>query len=162
MKHTSILISTIFLFGFACSSQNDNSKSSGKSNTDTTLITKKINNNKMTNYFPFKINDDNGLFSIIAETESPELYPKYADFFEKNGYSGNGYCWEGHITQILEKLKPELLSHINFDPEAGAFFAYADTKENQIKIVELLSPIFADFTKLEEYVKKADHSRIDD
>lgn len=116
----------------------------------------------MTNYYPFKISDTNGQFAIIVETESPELYPKYADFFEKYEYSGNGYCWEGHITQILEELNPELLLHINFDPEAGAFFAYTDTKENQIKIVELLSPIFADFTKLEEYVTKADRSRIDD
>lgn len=116
----------------------------------------------MTNYFPFKIRDNSGHLIIIAETESPELYPKYADFFEKYEYSGNGYCWEGHITQILEKLNPELLQHIDFDPEAGAFYAYTDTKENQIKIVELLSPIFADFAKLEAYVKNADRSRIDD
>ncbi|MBK7691910.1 MAG: hypothetical protein IPJ31_12630 [Bacteroidetes bacterium] len=96
------------------------------------------------------------------EIESPQLFPKYATFFEKYQYSGNGYCWEGHIKQILETLKPELLQHIRFDPEAGAFFATADTKENQILFVTLLSPIFSDLKKLEEYVKKADHSRIDD
>ena len=117
---------------------------------------------KMTNQFPFKISDNSGQFTITAETESPELYPKYAEFFEKFGYSGNGYCWEGHVTQILEKINPQLLKHIDFDPEAGAFFAHADTKENQLKFIELLNPIFADLKKLEEYVKKADHSRIDD
>jgi hypothetical protein len=116
----------------------------------------------MANYFPFQINDTDGRFTIIVETESEELYPTYAEFFEKHGYSGNGYCWEGHITQILERVNPELLSHIEFDPEAGAFFAYADTKENQIKMVGLLSPIFSDLMKLEEYIKKADRSRIDD
>ena len=122
------------------------------------------NNNKkiMTNYYPFKISDINGHYVIKAEVESPELYPKYAEFFEKFNYSGNGECWAGHIAQILEKLDPALLGHIDFDPEAGAFFANADTKENQIKFVELLSPIFADMDKLEEYVKKADHSRMDD
>ncbi|MBK8145064.1 MAG: hypothetical protein IPK62_08730 [Bacteroidetes bacterium] len=36
---------------------------------------------------------------------------------------------EGHIKQILETLKPELLQHIRFDPEAGAFFATADQKK---------------------------------
>ena len=120
------------------------------------------NNKKMTNQFPFKTSSNGEQFTVIAETESPELYPEYAELFEKYGYSGNGYCWEGHITQILEKLNPELLEHIDFDPEAGAFFAHSDTEENQKKFVELLSPIFSDLKKLEEYVKKADHSRIDD
>ncbi len=159
MTRMTILITILFLFGLSCSQQNDKSKSDSTNSKDTILTT---NNKKMTNYFPFKISDSNGRFTIIVETESPDLYPKYADFFEKFGYSGNGYCWEGHITQILEKLNPDLLHHIDFDPEAGAFFAYADTKENQIKIVELLSPIFSDFKKLEEYVKNADRSRVDD
>ena len=157
-----IFTTTLFLFGLSCSQQNAKSKSDNKNTTDATIGTTINKNNKMTNYFPFKISDNNGRFAIIVETESLELYPKYADFFEKYDYSGNGYCWEGHITQILEKLNPNLLQHIDFDPEAGAFFAYADTKQNQIKIVELLSPIFADFTKLTEYVKTADRSRIDD
>ena len=157
-----LFTTTLFLFGLSCSQQNDKSKLRSNNSNDTAIVTTTNIDNKMTIYFPFKISDNSGRFSIIVETESSELYPKYADFFEKYEYSGNGYCWEGHITQILEKLNPELLHHIDFDPEAGAFYAYADTKENQIKIVELLSPIFADFTKLEGYVKKADRSRIDD
>jgi hypothetical protein len=51
---------------------------------------------------------------------------------------------------------------ITFNPEAGSFFSYADTKDNQLKIVELLGPIFSDFTKLERYVATVDRSRIDD
>jgi hypothetical protein len=121
-----------------------------------------LNNSTTMNSFPFKINELNGRFTIVAETESAELYPKYAEFFEQFGYSGNGYCWEGHIIQILEKIAPELLSHIEFDPEAGAFFAYADTKANQLKFVELLGPIFSDLNQLKKYVDQADHSRIDD
>ena len=160
MTRMRLLTLTILLLLLSCSQPNETSKLNKTNYIDATSVT--TNKNNMTNYFPFKISDDNGQFTIIVETESAELYPKYADFFEKYEYSGNGYCWEGHITQILEKLNPELLKHIDFDPEAGAFFAYADTKENQIKIVELLCPIFADFVKLEEYVKKADHSRIDD
>ena len=176
-----ISILTIVLLGQSCSENNttkiervnlndtntnetykikDISKTEINNQSDTTKKLK--DKSKMTNQFPFKISDNAGQFTITAETESTELYPKYAEFFEKFGYSGNGYCWEGHITQILEKLNPELLKHIDFDPEAGAFFAHADTKENQIKFIELLSPIFADLKKLEDYVKKADKSRIDD
>ncbi len=120
------------------------------------------NKKSMTNYFPFQIRDNDGQLVIMAEIEGSELYPRYVNFFEKHQYSGNGYCWEGHIAQILEKLNPDLLKHIDFDSEAGAFFGYADTKENQLKFVELLCPIFSDLTKLEKYVIQADRSRIDD
>ncbi len=102
------------------------------------------------------------MFTIVAQIESAELFKKYNPIFERNGYSGNGYCWEGHITQILEKIDKELLSHIEFDPEAGAFFAYADSKATQQKFVDLIGPIFTDLKKLEEYIKAADRSRIDD
>lgn len=162
MIRMKIVTVATLIFGLSRSQPNENSKLNKVNYTATTIVLTNKKSNNMTNYFPFKISDSNGRFSIIVEIESPELYPKYAEFFEKHEYSGNGYCWEGHITQILEKLNPELLYHIDFDPEAGAFFAYVDTKENQIAIVELLSPIFANFTKLEEYVVKADRSRIDD
>lgn len=143
-------------FLFSCDPKT-NEKTIAQNNT---VITK--TDTAMTGYFPFKISDDADHFSITAETEGPELYPKYAGFFEKHAYSGNGYCWEGHITQILEQLDPGLLNHIEFDPEAGAFFAYADTKANQLKFVNLLSPIFSDLSKLEKYVEAADRDRIDD
>ena len=126
---------------------------------DTTKPTKQKLVNK---YYPFELQENGGQYQIVANIESEDLYPKYYEFFQKHGYEGNGYCWEGHITQILEKLDKKLLSHIEFDPEAGAFFANADSKETQLKFVETLSPIFSDMKKLEEWVKKADRSRIDD
>ncbi|MGG9963430.1 Imm51 family immunity protein [Ferruginibacter sp. SUN106] len=113
-------------------------------------------------YFPFELLDIKGTYQIVAQIEAPALYPKYYDLFKKYKYEGNGVCWEGHITQILEKLDNELLKHITFDPEAGGFFAKADTKSNQIKFVQLLSPIFSNQKNLEEWIKKADRSRIDD
>jgi len=90
----------------------------------------------------------------MKERPSQETWP--------SGYEGNGYCWEGHITQLLEQLDPELLDHIEFDPEAGAFFAYADSKASMERFVNLLSPIFSDLTKLATYVEAADRDRVDD
>jgi hypothetical protein len=112
--------------------------------------------------YPFEITDRNGQYTIIAQVESAELFNKYNSIFERNGYSGNGYCWEGHITQILEKIDKRLLSHIDFDPEAGAFYAYADSKNAQQRFIDILCPIFTDLKKLEEYVKSADRGRVDD
>ncbi len=127
-------------------------------NTDTIQPMK----NSMNKYFPFELLEIEGHYQIVVQIEGPDVYPKYYDFFQKYEYEGNGYCWEGHITQILETLDKPLLKHIDFDPEGGAFFATADTKANQIKFVELMSPIFSDLKKLDEWVKKADRSKIDD
>jgi hypothetical protein len=113
-------------------------------------------------YFPFEIMDMGGHYQIAVQLDAPGLSPKYQDFFKTYEYSGNGYCWEGHITQILEKLDKELLKHIEFNSEGGAFLATADSKANQIKFVELLSPVFSDLKKLGLWVKKADRSRISD
>jgi hypothetical protein len=118
----------------------------------------KMNNSS----YPFEITERDGQYSIVVQIETDELFSKYNPIFERNGYSGNGYCWEGHITQILEKIDRGLLNHIDFDPEAGAFFAYADSKSSQQKFVDNLSPIFTDLKKLEEYIKSAKRSRIDD
>jgi len=110
-------------------------------------------------YFPFIAGAEN---EITVFTESKPIYPRYKKIFEEYGYSGNGYCWEGHITQILEKINPDLLKHIRMDPEAGAFFAFADSKTNQIAFLKLLSPIFSDEKTLVSWIKKADHDRISD
>ena len=116
----------------------------------------------MGNPYPFQVMDDDQQFTILAALESDDLYEKYYPFFEKYGYEGNGYCWEGHIIQILEEKDKELLDHIEFNPEAGGFYAYADSKDSQTRFINLLSPIFSDIKKLEKYVKSADRERIDD
>jgi hypothetical protein len=128
----------------------------GKSDT-INPVSKSINK-----YYPFELLEVEGKYEIIAQIEGQDLFPKYYSFFQKHQYEGNGYCWEGHIAQILEKIDKELLKHIYFDSEGGGFFATADTKSNQIKFVELLSPIFSDLNKLELWIKKADRSKIDD
>ncbi len=114
------------------------------------------------NPFPFVIWNEENVFGISVETESKELYDKYHPLFEKYGYSGNGYSWEGHIRLVLEELDPALIAHIDFDPEAGSFFARADSKASQLRFVEILSPVFSNLDKLEVYLKKADRKRIDD
>jgi hypothetical protein len=163
---------TAFIYVTLCltSYEQANSRSSERhelSNTDEVVsissdTTKPAKQTTVNKYYPFELQEIGGKYQIVANIESEDLYPKYYDFFQKHGYEGNGYCWEGHITQILEKLDKKLLSHIEFDPEAGAFFANADSKESQLKFVETLSPLFSDIKKLEEWVKKADRSRIDD
>ena len=114
------------------------------------------------NPYPFKLGQNDGEYSIQADLMDEDIYEVYYTFFQKHKYEGNGYCWEGHIVQILEKTDPELLDQLEFDPEAGAFFAYAESGEAQRKFVEILSPIFSNFELLADYVQAANRSRIDD
>lgn len=107
--------------------------------------------------FPFSLGENN---TVIAYLRGKMLYPHYQNLFEKYRYSGDEYCWEGHVKQILEKVNPKLLKHIKMDSEAGMFIAYADSKETQSALVKTLSPIFSDDKKLAEWIKKADRSRI--
>ena len=59
-------------------------------------------------YFPCTIYDNGPHLSIRIATESADMLEKYRELFEKYGYSGNGYSWEGHLIQILEKQQPGL------------------------------------------------------
>lgn len=82
--------------------------------------------------------------------------------FEKYGLTGNGYSWEGVIIQILEKEHPSLLNHIHFDPEAGAFFAFADSYKRQVEFAYIIHKVFTNALKLEQYLMNMNRSRIDD
>lgn len=112
--------------------------------------------------FPFEPREMEGTYYVTANIEGEGLHPKYHEFFARHGYEGNGYCWEGHAAQILEALEPGLLEHIAFDSEGGTFFADADSEAAQMRFVQVLNPIFSDLEVLEEWVKKADRSRIND
>lgn len=112
--------------------------------------------------YPFEIFDDGGQITIMAPIENEDLFTKYYRLFEKHGYSGNGESWAGIIEQIIEKEDPELLDSIEFDPEAGAFYCSVDSKQTQMRFVELLSPIFSNLALLEKYLLSADRDRIYD
>ncbi len=124
-------------------------------------VTKVYDSTKIENYYPFIVYNDNN-YMVAAEIESPELFMKYSPIFERNNYSGTGYSWEGVIQQVLEKERPELLKHIQFDLEAGGFYIFADNAVNQRIFAVYVSKFFKDTTILERYLKIADRSRIDD
>jgi hypothetical protein len=114
------------------------------------------------NPYPFSLQHNSGTFGIVADVQDPSLYPKYYDLFKKHGYEGNGYCWAGLIEQILEKQAPDLLKKIVFDPEAGAFYAKAENDAARQQFIQIISPVFSNLKTLEDHIKSADRSRIDD
>jgi len=124
-------------------------------------ISKVYDSTKIEHYDPFIIYRDDS-YMIAAEIESKELFDKYNPIFEKYQLSGNGYSWEGLIKQILEKENPALLNHLQFDPEAGGFYVFADSEKTQHHFAELASKVFSDMSKLEKYLKTIDRERIDD
>jgi len=123
-------------------------------------VYKEYDSTKIEHYDPFIIYKDNS-YMVAAEIESKELFDKYNPIFEKYQLSGNGYCWEGLIKQILQKENPTLIPHLQFDPEAGGFYVFADSEKTQRQFAELISKIFSDIPKLEQYLKTADRKSID-
>lgn len=99
---------------------------------------------------------------IIANLESAELFLKYHSFFKANGYEGNGYCWEGHIIQILEKLNSELLAFIDFDSVTEKFQCSFENSEAMQNFINIVVPIFSNMNELQYWVSTAARDRIDD
>jgi len=124
-------------------------------------VSKQYDSTKIERFDPFLIYKD-GSYLIAAEIENKELFDKYNPIFVKYDYSGNGYSWEGHIKQILQKQDPSLLKHLQFDPEAGGFYVFADSEKTQRQFAEFVSKIFKDIPTLEQYLKTADREKIDD
>ena len=115
----------------------------------------------MNKKYPFHFSSGNDDYVVTAHLTDDGLYEEYFPFFERHDYYGNGYCWEGHIIQILEKEDEELLDHIEFDPEGSMFVAYFDSKEAQMRFLNLMCPIFNDLDRLGTYVSAADKERIE-
>lgn len=112
------------------------------------------------NTFPFKLLQ-NDRHTILVECEG-EAFATHNPIFEKHEFTGNGYSWEGVIRHILNEKNPELLTHLDFDPEAGVFYAYADSAENRQKIIEVLLPICSDLKQFDTYLSKIDPEEMDD
>jgi hypothetical protein len=149
-----MIIASTAVFMISCTSQ-----------TDENPILNQIENLESgldSTYLPFEMYFEGRDFDIMVYVEEDSLFNIYEPIFAKHGYSGNGYSWEGLIEQIIKKLNPELLNHIMFDSEAGAFFAIADSRESQIRFGKLLQPIFSDLSILEKYIQEADRSKIFD
>ena len=114
------------------------------------------------NPYPFTLQNENGKFAVEADVQDRSMHLKYYDLFAKYGYEGNGYSWAGMIEHLLRKDAPELLKKLSFLPDAGAFYAYAKTEADRQQFIQIISPVFSNLKSLEDLIKSADHTTIDD
>ena len=117
---------------------------------------------QVNNPYPFTLQNDKGNFGVEVDVKDHSIYLKYHDLFAKYGYEGNGYSWAGMIEHLLRKDAPELLKRLEFLPDEGAFYAYAKTDTDRQQFIQIISPVFSNLKALEDLIKSADHSRIDD
>lgn len=92
-------------------------------------------------------------FAILADLSELD---DYLQLFEDHGYGGNGPSWREHIETIIEEFQPELLDHLEFDEEADAFLAYADSLDAVRQFMALVLPRFGDVGKLKKYLSQTD------
>lgn len=121
-------------------------------------VFKEYDSSKIENYWPFIIYKDSS-YMVAAEIERDTLDNLYLPFFERFGGDGSGYNWEAIITVMLEKENPELIKHLQFDPEAGGFYVFADSERSQRKFADFVSKAFNDSSKLIRYLTGPDRER---
>ncbi|WP_375417803.1 hypothetical protein [uncultured Hymenobacter sp.] len=90
---------------------------------------------------------------ILADVAGLEDH--YA-LFEKYGFGGTGASWVEHIETIIEELEPELLDHLEFAEQGGAFFTFADGELAVSRFLRLVLPIFGTLPSLQKYLSQAD------
>jgi hypothetical protein len=113
----------------------------------------------MSSTYPFKIAaakapaDTTRQFVILADLSERD---DYYQVFENHGYSGNGPSWREHIETVIEEFQPDLLDHLEFDEEAEAFLAYADSLAAVRQFMACVLPYFGDLGKLNKYLSQTD------
>lgn len=123
-------------------------------------ISKLYDSSLIESYYPFTIIKDS-TYMIAAEIEKDERLDSYRIIFERHGFFGNGYNWGNYITHMLSIEDSGILSHVELDPEAGGFYAFADSEKNQRKFAVLASRFFRDTTIFESHLSTIDSSIID-
>ena len=103
----------------------------------------------MSSTYPFKI------AAAKAPADTTRL-DDYYQVFENHGYGGNGPSWREHIETIIEEFQPDLLDHLEFDEEAEAFLAYADSLAAVRQFMACVLPHFSDLGKLNKYLSQTD------
>ncbi|HRZ78980.1 MAG TPA: Imm51 family immunity protein [bacterium] len=132
--------------------QNGEADSKNSVPVESSLYKKKKNKD-----FPFTADEN----IVNVNLEDKEIFEKYYPLFEKYNIEGNGYAWEGMIKQILEKMKPELIEHLEFDSEGSSFCVYSDSEKVQKEFVKTIAPIFSDIQKFENWLKEIDKKKLD-
>lgn len=83
------------------------------------------------------------------------------DVFEEAGRYGNGYNWEAVARQALREYAIEYVGEVDYDPEAGMFVAFGESREALQALGELLAKALKDREFLEELLRDAEEDWFD-
>ena len=118
-------------------------------------ISKQYDSSKILQFWPFILYTD-GSYMIAAEIGRDTTLETFESFFDKYGGDGTGYNWAALLKVILKKENPDLIKHLDFDPEAGGFYLFADSEDSQKQFVDFASKAFKDKSKLIGYLTGPD------
>lgn len=81
--------------------------------------------------------------------------------FERLGFEGGGYSWEGVARSAIRVHSPDLADRLKFDPEGSMFVAHGSDAAALKKLGRLLAQAFHDPKELERLVRAADPDWLD-
>ena len=128
---------------------------------DSPRILKIYDSSKEELFFPFILYKD-GSYMVSAEVDQMKINSFYSRIFQKYSYDGTGYNWSALIKLVLRKENPDLEKHLQFNPEGGGFYLFADSEKSQRLFASFMSKVFNDTLKINSYLKNADNKTFED
>jgi hypothetical protein len=74
---------------------------------------------------------------------------------EELGHEANGYFWAGVAHYLVQTQAPALAEHISYDPEAGMFSAYGESRDALEALAALMRPVTTDAVRVRRLVTEA-------
>lgn len=90
---------------------------------------------------------------VVGNINGDPTLDLYAELIERYGGDGTGYDWTALLQHMLQREDAALLQHLDFDPEACAFYVFADSEKNQRAFVQFAARAFKDTTHLIRYLE---------
>lgn len=124
-------------------------------------IFKNYDSTKLETFYPFNIYKDGSYMVCLEIGRDPKVFNSYQPIFDKYDYNGSGNDWAALVYLIIKKENPELIKQVQFDPEGGGFYLFADSEKTQRQVATIMTKAFGDTTKFEEFLKNADKEKIE-
>ncbi len=124
-------------------------------------IFKQYDPSKIESYYPFNIYKDDSYMVFLEIGRDPKVLDTYDPIFEDLDYNGSGNDWAALVSIVLKKEDPALISKVQFDPEGGGFYLFADSEKTQRQVAKYISNAFGDVKRFEAFLKAADKQQVE-
>lgn len=109
-------------------------------------------------YFPASVYTENEYSSVQIDVGTAAFF---ADEMAKFNLYGNGHCWADIVTQLVKRKNPQLMSNLNFSPEADTCFIACTNAKSAKTLGALIHQYLGTRDKFVTFLNTIDTSTLD-